>query len=254
MGSPQSTDLNTDTNAVRTSGEFGDRGDGTNRWIHWFRIANGGDAATGQTTNAAVTDPTAAGTLIALAKGILTRLALSPAGLLKAEDAVAASGDSGVMALAIRRDTPTSDAAAGDYHALHVDNLGRLRTIVGNVPGYPPAATPLIAGSGVVANASAVATLSGAASVTTHLTGFEVTAGGATNSGLVEVVVSGLLGGSRSYVFGVPAGPTVPAVPLTVDFSAALPASAVNTSIVVTVPALGAGNTHCAVVARGYRI
>lgn len=45
----------------------------------------------------------------------------------KAEDAVAVSGDTGVMALAIRRDNATSDAAAGDYHALHVDALGKLR-------------------------------------------------------------------------------------------------------------------------------
>lgn len=46
----------------------------------------------------------------------------------KAEDAVAASGDTGVMALAVRRDTPTSGAAAGDYHEIEVDSLGRLWT------------------------------------------------------------------------------------------------------------------------------
>jgi hypothetical protein len=45
----------------------------------------------------------------------------------KAEDALAASGDTGVMALAVRRDTPVSDGGAGDYTPLHVDALGRLR-------------------------------------------------------------------------------------------------------------------------------
>lgn len=44
----------------------------------------------------------------------------------KAEDAVAASGDVGVMALAVRRDTAVSDGAAGDYTPLHVDALGNL--------------------------------------------------------------------------------------------------------------------------------
>lgn len=44
----------------------------------------------------------------------------------KAEDAVAASGDVGVFALAVRRDAPTSSAAAGDYHEVQVDALGRL--------------------------------------------------------------------------------------------------------------------------------
>lgn len=44
----------------------------------------------------------------------------------KAEDAVAGSGDTGVFALAVRRDTPTSSAAAGDYHELEVDSSGRL--------------------------------------------------------------------------------------------------------------------------------
>jgi hypothetical protein len=46
----------------------------------------------------------------------------------KAEDAVAGSGDTGVFMLAVRRDTPTSGAAAGDYHELEVDAAGRLWT------------------------------------------------------------------------------------------------------------------------------
>src|SRR5678815_1597263 len=45
----------------------------------------------------------------------------------KAEDAVAASGDTGVMALAVRKDTAGADAADGDYVALHVDSSGRLQ-------------------------------------------------------------------------------------------------------------------------------
>lgn len=45
----------------------------------------------------------------------------------KAEDAVAASGDTGVMALAVQRTTAVSDAVDGDYVPLHTDSLGRLQ-------------------------------------------------------------------------------------------------------------------------------
>lgn len=47
----------------------------------------------------------------------------------KAEDAVAASGDTGVAVLAVRRDTPSSDvSAAGDYATLQVNATGSLWT------------------------------------------------------------------------------------------------------------------------------
>lgn len=44
----------------------------------------------------------------------------------KAEDDPAASGDVGVMALVVRRDTAVADAAAGDYQPPHVDAVGSL--------------------------------------------------------------------------------------------------------------------------------
>lgn len=44
----------------------------------------------------------------------------------KAEDAIAASGDVGVMALVVRRDTAVADAANGDYQPMHVDAAGRM--------------------------------------------------------------------------------------------------------------------------------
>jgi hypothetical protein len=251
----QGSDLNTDTNGKNTSSEYGDRGDGTSRWYQWRRTANGGDATQGATADAAVTDPTSAGTVVALLKGILTACRLSAAGLLKAEDAPASSGDAGVQVLAIRRDTATSDAAAGDYHALHVDALGRLHVAeTGVIDGIPPGATQIQTSSGNVANAAAVATLAGAASVTTYITGFEVTAAGATAGLPVIVTVAGISGGTLSYIFVFPAGVLVGAVPLVVEFAAALPASAANTAIVVTCPAGGAGNTHAAVTAHGYRL
>lgn len=45
----------------------------------------------------------------------------------KAEDAAHSSGDTGVMALAVRRDTPAAGGADGDYVALSTDSDGALR-------------------------------------------------------------------------------------------------------------------------------
>src|SRR6185369_5567570 len=118
--------------------------------------------------------------------------------------------------------------------------------------GYPSASTPLAAGSGNVANASAVATLTGTATTTVYIGGFSVTGAGATAGLPVVVTIAGLLGGTRSYIYTFAAGVLVGNTPLVVEFIQPLPASAVNTPIVVTCPAGGAGNTNNAVTARGF--
>jgi len=117
---------------------------------------------------------------------------------------------------------------------------------------YPVAATPLIAGSGNVANASAAATLTPAATTTAYISGFEVTGSGATAALPVTVTVAGLLGGTRHYTYSFAAGALVGNSPLIVQFCPPLPASAVNTAIVVTCPASGAGGTNNTVVAHGF--
>lgn len=119
---------------------------------------------------------------------------------------------------------------------------------------YPYGGTALIAGSGNVANAGAAATLTGTATTTVHISGFEVTGAGATAGLPVIVTVAGLLGGTRSFIYTFEAGVTVGNKPLVVAFDPPLPASAVNTAIVVTCPAGGAGNTHNAAVAHGFYI
>lgn len=156
--------------------------------------------------------------------------------------------------------------------ALHTDTNGRLTSStygnpgdgstdwflpvrqLGLIPGYPVGATALRGASGNVANGSAAATLAAAAGVTTYITGFVVTAAGATAASNVSVTVAGVTGGTMTYTFTAPAGATVAAQPLVVQFPAAIPASAVNTAIVVTCPALGSGNTHASVTATGYRL
>jgi len=115
-------------------------------------------------------------------------------------------------------------------------------------------ATSIKASSGNVANTSGVATLAGVAAQTTYITGFDVTGSGATAASVVSVTVAGLLGGTATYTLSVVAGATVGNAPLIARFDPPLPASAVNTAIVVTCPALGAGNTNNTVNAYGYYI
>lgn len=119
---------------------------------------------------------------------------------------------------------------------------------------YSEGITPLIAGSGNVANASAAATLTPSATTTAHISGFEVTGAGSTAASVVTVTVAGLLGGTRHYTYTFPAGATVACAPLVVNFNPPLPASAVNTAIVVTCPAGGTGNTNTTVVAHGFHV
>jgi len=130
MGTTQSTTLNTDTDAKRTSSVYGDAGDGVSRWFQWRRSADGGDATQGLKADAAVTDPTSSATVVAVLKGILTFLRVSAAGVGKAEDAAHVTGDTGVAALAVRRDTAASSAGTdGDYVTINTDATGRLRTV-----------------------------------------------------------------------------------------------------------------------------
>ena len=127
-------------------------------------------------------------------------------------------------------------------------------TPVSVVDVYPPGSIPLIAGSGNVANSSAVATLTPSATQTMYISGFSVTGSGATAALPVTVTVAGLLGGTRSFTYNFVAGVLVGNTPLVVAFNPPLPASAINTAITVTCPASGAGGTNNTVVATGFYV
>lgn len=124
---------------------------------------------------------------------------------------------------------------------------------IGNA-GYPISAVPVQNSSGNVAAATATATLpAGSASQFTYITGFEFTYGGATAASLVTCTVTNLKGGTLSYTVAPPAGATLGGTPLIVPFSPALPSSAVATSIVVSCPSMGAGNTNATMTAHGFQ-
>lgn len=116
----------------------------------------------------------------------------------------------------------------------------------------PVGATQISGTSGNVANAAAVATLTGVSGRLAYITGFYITGTGATAAAAVSVTVAGLLGGTLTFTYAAAAGASVANTPLLVNFPTPIPASGQNVSIVVTCPALGAGNTNNTAVAVGY--
>jgi len=119
------------------------------------------------------------------------------------------------------------------------------------LPGFSTAVT---GASGNVANAIATATLAASGGTkTTYITGFTITAAGATAAAVVTATVTGTITGTLSYTFTIPAGATLGATPLCVMFPVPVPASAANTAIAVALPALGTGNTNATVTATGFQ-
>lgn len=165
--------------------------------------------------------------------------------------------------------------AAGDKASTHNDLLAIALDPATNGNAQKVQAVTLVTSSGAAASAAAggvasgtdttnsasstaagavAATLAAAAGVTTYITGFEVTGAGATAASVVAVTVTGLVGGTATYFVAVPAGASAALPALVVEFTRPIPASAVNTAIVVSVPSLGAGNVASAVVAHGFRV
>src|SRR4051812_43674046 len=96
------------------------------------------------------------------------------------------------------------------------------------------------ASSGNVAAATCTWTIAAHLVKLNYLSGFIVTASGATAGLPVSVTVTGLVGGTQTYTFTAPAGVLVGAAPLVVSLPVPLPTTAVNTAIVVSMPTLGA--------------
>ncbi len=128
--------------------------------------------------------------------------------------------------------------------------------LVGNAgsPLVPSGAVNVGASSGNVANAAATATMPAVVGKTNYVTGFSITAGGATAAALVNATLTGVVGGPFNYTFGTPLGATGAALPLVVELETPLPASAANTAVSISLPALGAGNTNAAVNIHGYAV
>jgi len=124
------------------------------------------------------------------------------------------------------------------------------------VSPVPFGATSVNSTSGNVANAQAQASIAAVAGKISYLSGFSMSALGATAGSTVTLTIAGLAGGNRTLLVIVPAGATTPVnpFPLIEKFNPPLAASAPNTAITVTLPALGAGNTNAMVNAEGYQL
>ena len=117
--------------------------------------------------------------------------------------------------------------------------------------GYPTNSTPITA-STTGTTAAIVATLPGVANKTTFICGFAMTSAGTTTAAAGTGTVAGTIGGTMSFAFEDPA-PSAGQGRLIVLFNACIPASAMNTAIVVTQPAGGTA-TVAAVTAWGYQL
>lgn len=116
-------------------------------------------------------------------------------------------------------------------------------------------ATPLAATSGNVAAAVATATLSSAAGKTTYITGFQIAGSGATIGTVVNCTVTNIVGSvTLNYPYAAIAGALLMNTPIIVNFNPAVPAIGPATSIVVSCPSLGTGNTNNTVNAFGYQL
>jgi hypothetical protein len=124
---------------------------------------------------------------------------------------------------------------------------------------YPTAAdgsdaTPVTATSGNVANATGSATIAAVAGKTAYITGFDIIGTGATAAAVVAPTMTGVISGTKTYVYAAVAGATTRNADLSLRFNPPIPASAVNTAIAVSCPALGAGATNLTVTAYGFYI
>ena len=106
--------------------------------------------------------------------------------------------------------------------------------------------------SGNVADAAATATLTALPGTVAYISGFVLTGAGATAASVIAVTVTGVIGGTMTYIVTVPAGATLQTPTLAVNFTTPVSASGYGTNIVVSSPSFGAGNTNAAVVAFGY--
>lgn len=153
--------------------------------------------------------------------------------------------------MALKQSPGSLLAPDGSQYVVLSDGSGNLSGITGL---NPSGATVVASSSGNVAAATATATLAGAVGKTTYISGFLVSGAGATAGSVINGTVVGLLGGTQTFTIAVPTGAILGITPLFIDYNPPLPASAVNTAIVVSTPSFGAGSTNATVSAWGYQI
>lgn len=137
--------------------------------------------------------------------------------------------------------------------AIFTDENGNPVVTVRQAAGSVNSAEQEHAASAQVAAAANNQTLPAIAGRRTFIAGFTVDGLGATAASVINVTISGVLGGTITYALSIPAGATAAlAAPLRVEFARPIPANADNTAIVVNVPSFGAGNTQANASVHGF--
>ena len=219
------------------------------------------ESADGQTFIAASAAPHPSGALVSSATGTGTWV-IPVAGMLVVRARVSSYTSGTVSASLYPSSAPFVVQQTGGTTTLGNVGLNAGTNAIGTVgvTGVPAPAqsasssvqTPLT-GSATGAASAANVTLAGTAAKTTYITGFQITGAGATAASVISVTITGTVTGTMNYNIAVPAGITTSITPLIVSFPIPVPASAVNTAIVVNVPSFGAGNTNSAVAAQGFQ-
>lgn len=110
----------------------------------------------------------------------------------------------------------------------------------------------VMATSGNVAAGVAAATIPAVPGKLNYITGFSITGTGATLGAPVVVTVTGMSGGTITFTVTAVAGVLLGNAPLNYEFPAPVPASAINTAIVVSCASLGTGSTNNVTNVFGY--
>lgn len=111
----------------------------------------------------------------------------------------------------------------------------------------------ITASSGNVAAGVATATLAAATGKVTYICGFSITSAGSTAAAVVSPTVANVITGTMTFTYASVAGATLANQHLTVPFTPCISANAPNTTVPVSMPSLGAGNTNTTVNAWGYQ-
>lgn len=141
--------------------------------------------------------------------------------------------------------------------AAAVTQLTSLNTDLQNIVAalsspYPPNAIPVL-GFAQGTNSIVTAILPATNGKTTYITGFTISAGGATTAAIVTVTIFSVHT-MFVYVFGVAAGATIASPNLDIRFPQPVPGAGINQQITVTVGAMGVGNTISCANVYGYQL
>lgn len=106
---------------------------------------------------------------------------------------------------------------------------------------------------GPVAATAMAPTLPAVANTLNYIAQLRVTGGGATAASVIDVTITGLLGGTITEHVAIPAG-TASGVERVVWFDPPLPASGKNVAITLNVPSFGAGNLKASCFLNGFKL